>query len=72
MDILLLEKGESTQVIPKSIHGMLWLQTHFEEEFWEPLASKQVIIPIKDIPDMSKDAEDSGLFVNYVTSLSLK
>tara|TARA_B100000700_G_C14736599_1_gene710960 strand:+ start:502 stop:720 length:219 start_codon:yes stop_codon:yes gene_type:complete len=72
MDILLLEKGESTQVIPKSIHGMLWLQTHFEEEFWEPLACNQVMIPIKDITYMSKDAEESGLFVNYVSSFSIK
>ena len=31
MDIWLIGTGDSIQIRPASIHGMLWLQTHFED-----------------------------------------
>ena len=71
MDIWLIDTPEGTQLRPESIHGMLWLQTHFEDAHWEALAAKNVIIPIEDAKDLSHDAKKAGLSLNYLPSLSI-
>ena len=45
MDISLSNKRNGTQIKPTSIHGILWLQTHFESEHWELISNGQVIVP---------------------------
>ena len=37
MDLRLLAEGTSFRLVPASVHGILWLQTHFESEHWELL-----------------------------------
>ncbi len=71
MDIFLLETEDGTLLRPASVHGMLWLQTHFEDESWEALASNQVILQNSDIKSLSKDASDAGLNLNFVPALSI-
>ncbi len=71
MDIWLIETQEGTQLRPESIHGMLWLQTHFENDEWEALASKQVIIPKEDAKNLSQDAKKAGLTLNYLPILAI-
>ena len=53
-----------------NIHGMLWLQTHFESDHWESLSHGLVIIPNKDAQMLLEDAEMAGINVNFVNSLS--
>ncbi len=71
MDIWLIEKEEGMNIKPVSVHGMLWLQTHFETENWEDLSRNQVIIPISDSKFLANDAEEAGLTVNYLPVLSI-
>ena len=71
MDIWLIDTAEGTQLRPESIHGMLWLQTHFAEGHWEAIASQNVRLPIEDGKDLSDDAKQAGLKVNHVSSLSI-
>ncbi len=71
MDILLIETKEGTHIRPETIHGMLWLQTHFEKVHWKPLASKQVRIPIEDAKMVYEDAEKAGLRLNYLSAFSI-
>ncbi len=71
MDILLISLGEGIQIRPNSIYGMLWLQTHFENDHWNALASSQVNLPKKDAETMFLDAEQAGLSLSYIPSLSL-
>ena len=57
MDISLSDQRNGTQIEPKSVHGILWLQTHFESEHWELIANGLVIIPPKDAEMLGEDAQ---------------
>ncbi len=70
MDISLSQNRNGTQIEPTSIHGMLWLQTHFESIHWETLSNGLVIISIKDAQDLFKDATNAGININFINSLS--
>ena len=70
MDIILSEKRNGTQLEPNSVHGILWLQTHFESEHWESISYGLVIIPTKDAEMLGEDAQKAGLNVNFINSLS--
>ena len=70
MDISLSDKGNGTQLEPKSVHGILWLQTHFESNHWEAIAKGKVIIPPKDAQMLSEDAIFAGLNINFINSLT--
>ena len=70
MDISLSDKRNGTQIKPTSIHGILWLQTHFESIHWESISNGLVIIPTKDAQMLGEDATNAGLKVNFINSLS--
>ena len=70
MDISLSDKRNGTQIEPKSVHGILWLQTHFESEHWESISYGQVIIPRQDAETLCDDALNAGVNVNFINSLS--
>jgi len=70
MDISLSDKRNGTQIEPISVHGILWLQTHFESEHWESLINGLVKIPTKDAQILSQDALKAGLNINFINSLS--
>ncbi len=69
MDISLSDKQQGTQIKPLNIHGMLWLQTHFETDHWESLSNDQVIIPFQDAQMLYEDAKQGGINVNFINSL---
>ena len=70
MDINLFDKRKGTQLKPVSVHGMLWLQTHFESNYWDEISNGLVIIPTKDAEMLAEDASNAGISVNFVNSLS--
>ena len=70
MDIRLSDKWNGTQIEPVTIHGILWLQTHFESDHWESISNGLVIIPTKDIQLLMQDAKEAGINVNFINSLS--
>ena len=70
MDISLSDKRNGTQIEPTSVHGILWLQTHFESDHWESISNGLVIIPTKDADMLNEDAQKAGLNVNFINSLS--
>ena len=69
MDISLSDKRNGTQIEPKTVHGILWLQTHFESEHWESISNGQVILPRQDAEMLGEDAQNAGLNVNFINSL---
>ena len=69
MDISLSNKRNGTQIQPTSIHGILWLQTHFESEHWESISNGQVIVPRQDAEMLGRDAQNAGINVNFINSL---
>ena len=70
MDIRLFNKRNGTQLEPVSIHGMLWLQTHFESKYWEAIRDGLVMIPTKDAEMLAEDALEGGISLNFINSLS--
>ncbi|WP_320673967.1 hypothetical protein [Prochlorococcus sp. MIT 1341] len=68
MDILLTSSDGGALISPISIHGMLWLQTHFEDEHWAALANDQVKIPQGDAKELVKDAAEAGVMFNFLPS----
>ena len=70
MDLCLYEKRNGTQIEPSSVHGILWLQTHFQSDYWEFISNGQVIIPTKDAKMLGEDATLAGVNVNFISSLS--
>ena len=70
MDIRLTDKQSGTKIEPRSVHGILWLQTHFESEHWESISNGLVKIPTKDADMLSKDAKKAGLNINFINSLT--
>ena len=69
MDISLSNKRNGTKIEPTSVHGILWLQTHFESDHWESISNGQVIVPTQDAEMLGEDAQNAGLNVNFINSL---
>ena len=72
MDICLIKTKEGTQIKTTSIHGMLWLQTHFEAEHWNSLADNNVKISTSDSRELGIDAQEAGLTVNEFPVISAR
>ena len=73
MDICLtnVDNKFNKSIIPNSVHGMLWLQTHFEDEQWEALAENRVTISEIDAKLLSKDANLAGLKIENISEISM-
>ena len=70
MDIILSDKRDGTQIKPNTVHGMLWIQTHFESVYWEALSNGMVIVPKNDASMLREDATKAGININFINSLS--
>lgn len=70
MDLRLLAEGTSFRLVPGSVHGILWLQTHFESEHWDLLAEGQVIVNRSDAETLLFDASEAGLKLNPLPNLT--
>ena len=58
MDISItnVDNKSNKSLRPLNIHGMLWLQTHFENDQWEALSHNKVIISEIDSKLLIEDA----------------
>lgn len=62
---LILVNEDTVFVVPQSIIGMLWLQTHFPDDAWDKLGTDSVVICRHDAEMLVTDAEESKLNVVY-------
>ena len=58
------------QVIPSSVHGVFWLQTHFPAENWDALLSGQAAFGLDCIDELINDARQGGLNVSWEASVT--
>ena len=56
---------------PKSAFGMLWLQTHFENDQWEALSNSTVIISEENSQLLIEDASNAGLSIKCFSDISM-
>ena len=63
MDICLIniDNNSNKSLQPTSVIGMLWLQTHFENDKWEALSNDSVIISKENSKLLIEDATSAGL-----------
>ena len=73
MDICLrnIDNNSNKVLEPKSIIGMLWLQTHFENDQWEALSNDAVIISKENSELLVKDATSAGLNIRIFSGVSI-
>ena len=73
MDICLLniDNNSNKSLKPTSVIGMLWLQTHFEDNQWEALSNNQVIISKENSKLLIKDGISAGLKIKSFSGVSM-
>jgi len=66
MDICLItiDNHQNKSLQPKTAIGMLWLQTHFENDQWEALSNSTVIISEENSQLLIEDAKMRVLILN--------
>tara|TARA_B100000945_G_C20076535_1_gene454842 strand:+ start:163 stop:399 length:237 start_codon:yes stop_codon:yes gene_type:complete len=73
MDICLtnVDNNLNKKLIPITVHGMLWLQTHFENEQWEALSESRVIISDESFKLLLKDAKEAEIKIKLISNVSV-
>ena len=73
MDISLItiDKYLNKSLQPQSAIGMLWLQTHFENNQWEALSNSTVIISQENSKLLIEDATNAGLDIKSFSDISM-
>ncbi len=73
MDICLIniDNKLNKSLEPKSAIGMLWLQTHFENDQWEALSNSTIIISEENSKLLLEDATDAGLDIKCFSDISM-
>ena len=73
MDICIttVDNKSNKSLTPLSIHGMLWLQTHFENDQWEALSHNKVIISEIDSKLLIEDANLAGISIESMSDISI-
>ena len=73
MDICLItiDNNLNKSLQPKTAFGMLWLQTHFENDQWEALSNSTVIISEENSQLLIEDATNSGLNIECFSDISM-
>ena len=73
MDISIsnIDNKSNKSLKPLSIHGMLWLQTHFDNDQWEALSNNKVIISETDSELLMEDANLAGVRIESMSEISI-
>ena len=56
------------RLYPQSIHGVLWLQTHFPASEWDALLQDQACFSADCLDHLLSDAVDAGLLVHQLVA----
>ncbi len=72
MDICLIniDNNLTKSLQPTSVIGMLWLQTHFENDQWEALSNNSVLISEENSKLLIEDATNAGLNIKSISCIS--
>ena len=73
MDICLItiDNNLNKSLQPKSAIGMLWLQTHFDDNQWEAISNSAVIISEENSKFLIEDATNAGLNIKCFSDISM-
>ena len=73
MDICLvnIDNNLNKSLKPMSVIGMLWLQTHFDNDQWGALSNNAVIISKENSELLIQDANEAGLNIKSFSGISI-
>ena len=73
MDICLvnIDNNFNKSLKPTTVIGMLWLQTHFDNDQWDALSNNEVIVSKENSKLLVKDAISAGLNVELFSGVSM-
>jgi len=73
MDICLItiDTNLNKSLQQKTAIGMIWLQTHFENDQWEALSNSTVIISEENSQLLIEDATNAGLNIKCFSDISM-
>ena len=73
MDLRLvtIDNNLNKSLQPQTAIGMLWLQTHFENDQWEALSNSTVIISEENSKLLIEDATNAGLNIKCFSDTSM-
>ena len=73
MDICLvnIDNNLNKSLKPMSVIGMLWLQTHFDNDQWDELSNNAVIISKENSELLIQDANEAGLNIKSFSGISI-
>ena len=61
MDLAVIDSGSGVSLQPRSVLGVLWLQTHFEASSWDLICSGQARLRVETREALCRDARAAGL-----------
>ena len=73
MDICLvnIDNNSNKSLQVTSVIGMLWLQTHFDNDQWDALSNNEVIISKENSKFLIEDANSAGLKIKSFSGVSM-
>ena len=73
MDICLvnIDNNLNKSLKPTSVIGMLWLQSHFDNDHWEALSNNKVIVSQENSKLLVEDATKAGLTIKSFSEVSI-
>ena len=73
MDICLIDidNKSNKSLYVTSIHGMLWVQTHFDNSQWKALSENFVIISEENSKLLINDAMNAGVNIKLLSGISI-
>ena len=73
MDICLITTDNNSykSIQANTAVGMLWLQTHFENDQWEALSNNTVIISDENSKLLIEDATNAGINIKSSSDMSM-
>jgi hypothetical protein len=71
MDLAMAGVGSSYRLLPTSVLGLAWLQTHFETNTWELICSGAVRLQSACVEELCRDAHQAGLAVFRIPAVEM-
>ena len=73
MDICLvnIDNNLNKALKPTSVLGMLWLQTHFDNDHWDDLSRNEIINSKESCKLLVEDATSAGLNIKSFSGVSI-
>jgi len=69
--LIIIDNNLNISLQPKTAIGMLWLQTHFDNDQWEALSNSTVIISEENSKLLIEDETNAGLDIKCFSDISM-